>query len=92
MLGCGSSVGSPVLGRDTSGIKQKDWRTRSSIYITLDDVNILIDTSPDLRFQLLKNKIKKIDRVFYSHMHADQTHGINDLRIFYLKRKKKLQE
>ena len=50
--------------------------------------NILIDTSPDLRSQLLKNNIKKIDKVLYSHMHADQTHGINDLRIFLLKRKK----
>ena len=46
--------------------------------------NILIDTSPDLRFQLIKNKIKTIDKVFYSHMHADQTHGINDLRIFFI--------
>ena len=45
--------------------------------------NILIDTSPDLRFQLLRNKITKIDHVLYSHMHADQTHGINDLESFY---------
>ena len=49
--------------------------------------NFLIDTSPDLRQQLLRNKIKKIDKVFYSHMHADQTHGINDLRFFYNKEK-----
>ncbi|MDC1330227.1 MBL fold metallo-hydrolase, partial [Pelagibacteraceae bacterium] len=46
--------------------------------------NILIDTSPDLRQQLLRHKIKKIDKVFYSHMHADQTHGINDLRSFFI--------
>jgi phosphoribosyl 1,2-cyclic phosphate phosphodiesterase len=89
MLGCGSSVGSPVLGRDTSGIKQKDWRTRSSIYITLDDVNILIDTSPDFRQQALKNNIKNIDFVLYTHSHADHTHGIDDLRIFsYIKKGK----
>jgi len=49
---------------------------------------ILIDTSPDLRQQLINNKIDNIDKVFYSHMHADQTHGINDLRVFYLKNKK----
>jgi phosphoribosyl 1,2-cyclic phosphate phosphodiesterase len=61
--------------------------------ITVHDVRLLfklvmriflIDTSPDLRKQLLDNKIIKIDKVLYSHMHADQTHGINDLRsIFY---------
>ena len=50
--------------------------------------NILIDTSPDLRNQLISNKIKNIDKVFYSHMHADQTHGINDLRVFFIKNKK----
>ena len=46
--------------------------------------NILIDTSPDLRQQLLRHRIKKINRVLYSHMHGDQTHGINDLRSFYI--------
>jgi phosphoribosyl 1,2-cyclic phosphate phosphodiesterase len=50
----------------------------------------LIDTSPDLRNQLINNNIKNIDRVIFSHSHADQTHGINDLRIFYLKNNKKI--
>ena len=54
-------------------------------------MNILIDTSPELRTQLIKNDIKKIDKVLYSHMHADQTHGINDLRIFLYKKPKKIQ-
>ena len=40
-----------------------------------------------MRIQLLSNNIKKIDKVFYSHMHADQTHGINDLRVFYINKK-----
>ena len=53
-----------------------------------NDENILIDTSPDLRHQLITNKIKTINKVFYTHMHADQTHGINDLRAFYLINKK----
>ena len=89
MLGCGSSVGSPVLGRDTAGIDEKDWRTRSSLFITVDDVNILIDTTPDFRQQALVNNVRNIDFVLYTHSHADHTHGIDDLRIFsYIKKDK----
>ena len=62
--------------------EKKNYRSRCSALISSDKINILIDTSPDLRSQLLKNKIKNIDKVLYSHMHADQTHGINDLRVF----------
>jgi len=68
----------------------KNFRTRCSALIKFDDSNFLIDTSPDLRSQLLKNKIKSIDKVFYTHQHADQTHGINDLRPFYLINKKQI--
>ena len=50
----------------------------------------MIDTSPDLKHQLIKNKINNIDKVFYTHHHADQTHGINELRFFYLKNRKKI--
>jgi phosphoribosyl 1,2-cyclic phosphate phosphodiesterase len=53
-------------------------------------LNILIDTSPDLKSQLLLNKVKNIDKVFYTHAHADQTHGINELRVFSLKNRKKI--
>ena len=67
---------------------KKNYRTRCSALIKTKNENILIDTSPDLRKQLLDNKISSIDKVLYSHMHADQTHGINDLRIFYLKKNK----
>ena len=69
---------------------KKNYRTRCSALISRGNNNILIDTSPDLRFQLLKNKIKNINSVLYSHLHADQTHGINDLRVFFLKNKKKI--
>ena len=67
---------------------KKNYRTRCSALIETKNETVLIDTSPDLRHQLIKNKIKKIDKVFYSHMHADQTHGINDLRVFYIQNKK----
>tara|TARA_B100000787_G_C16105793_1_gene255753 strand:+ start:95 stop:829 length:735 start_codon:yes stop_codon:yes gene_type:complete len=69
---------------------KKNFRTRCCALIKFNDLNILIDTSPDLRSQLLKNKIRTIDKVFYTHLHADQTHGINDLRPFFLTNKKQI--
>jgi len=69
---------------------KKNYRTRCSALIQTLEENILIDTSPDLRQQLLRHNINKINKVFYSHMHGDQTHGINDLRSFYLNNKKQL--
>ena len=93
ILGCGSSMGVPrtdgYFGNCNPNNK-KNHRTRCSAILQTKNTNILIDTSPDLRNQLLRNKIKNIDKVFYSHNHADQTHGINDLRVFYLKNKKPL--
>ena len=91
ILGCGSSMGVPrpdgFFGNCNPNNK-KNYRTRCSALIKTKDENVLIDTSPDIRQQLINNKIKKIDKVFYSHMHADQTHGINDLRVFYILKKK----
>ena len=91
ILGCGSSMGVPRSDGNFGNCnpkEKKNYRTRCSALIISKSNNILIDTSPDLRSQLLKNKIKKIDTVLYSHMHADQTHGINDLRAFFIKNKK----
>jgi len=94
ILGCGSSMGVPrpdgFFGNCDPNNK-KNYRTRCSALIKTDKENVLIDTSPDLRQQLLRHKIKKINKVFYSHMHADQTHGINDLRSFYLNNKKPIE-
>ena len=94
ILGCGSSMGVPrpdgFFGNCDPNEK-KNYRTRCSALIKTDKENVLIDTSPDLRQQLLRHKIKKINKVFYSHMHADQTHGINDLRSFYLNNKKPIE-
>ena len=93
ILGCGSSMGIPrvdgYFGK-CDPREKKNYRTRCSAIIKSKFGNTLIDTSPDLRFQFLKNSITDISRVLYSHSHGDQTHGINDLRIFYLKNKKKI--
>ena len=91
ILGCGSSMGVPRADGffgNCDPKNKKNYRTRCSALLKTSDENILIDTSPDLRQQLLRHKISKIDKVFYSHIHSDQTHGINDLRIFYIKNKK----
>ena len=91
LLGCGSSMGVPrsdgYFGKCNPKNK-KNYRSRCSALIQTKNETVLIDTSPDLRQQLIDNNIKRIDKVFYSHMHADQTHGINDLRVFYIRNKK----
>ena len=91
ILGCGSSMGVPrpdgFFG-NCNPKNKKNYRTRCSAFLQTRSESVLIDTSPDLRKQLIDNKIKRIDKVFYSHMHADQTHGINDLRVFYIQKKK----
>ena len=93
ILGCGSSMGVPrpdgFFG-NCDPKNKKNYRTRCSGLIKTSDENILIDTSPDLRQQLLRHKIKKIDKVLYSHIHADQTHGINDLRSFFINSRKQV--
>ena len=93
ILGCGSSLGVPradgYWGKSNPENK-KNYRTRCSIAITKGNNTVLIDTSPDLRLQLIENKIKNISYVLYTHEHADQTHGINDLRPFFFKDKKKI--
>ena len=93
ILGCGSSLGVPradgYFGK-CDYKNTKNYRSRCSALIKSKNINILIDTSPDLRCQLIKNKITNIHNVIYTHNHADQTHGINDLRVFFLKNKKEV--
>ena len=93
ILGCGSSMGVPrpdgFFG-NCDPKNKKNHRTRCSALIKSSNENILIDTSPDLRQQLLRHNIKKINRVLYSHNHGDQTHGINDLRSFFINSKKQI--
>jgi len=93
ILGCGSSLGVPRIDGfwgKANKKNSKNYRTRCSIFVKYKNINIIIDTSPDIKIQILKNKIKNIDAVIYTHEHADQTHGINELRPFYWKNKKKI--
>lgn len=83
ILGCGPSSGVPLVGNfwgacDSSN--PKNQRRRTSLLIEDGQNTILIDTSPDLRLQLLDAKVAHVDAVLYSHAHYDQAHGIDDLR------------
>jgi phosphoribosyl 1,2-cyclic phosphate phosphodiesterase len=86
ILGSGTSTGVPTLGchcNVCTSQNPKNKRLRSSILIiTKDNKKILIDTTTDLRTQLLNNGIDDIDAAIITHEHADHTHGIDDLRPF----------
>jgi len=85
ILGCGSSGGVPLIGCKCAvctSDNPKNKRTRVSLYIEINDLKLLVDTSPDLRQQALTEGIKRVDAVLYTHDHADHTHGIDDLRSF----------
>jgi len=92
ILGCGSSIGTPRIDGFWGQCKRnrKNIRTRCSAIIVKGSNNILIDTSPDIKEQLISNKIKNISFVVFSHEHSDQTNGLFELRPFYWKTKKKI--
>ena len=93
ILGSGSSLGVPRIDGDFGKCNpknKKNYRTRCSALLSSKNFNLLIDSSPDIRQQFLSNKVKSLDCIFYTHQHADQTHGINDLRLFYLKSKNQI--
>lgn len=84
MLGSGTSTGVPRIGNDWGACdptEPRNRRSRCSALIETDSgTRILIDTSPDLRSQLLANDIDRVDAVLWTHDHADHCHGIDDLR------------
>lgn len=88
-LGTGTSVGVPAIGCDCpvcTSNNPKNNRTRCGLAIGLPEGNLLIDTPPDLRHQLLREQIGIIHAVAYTHEHADHIFGLDDLRLmqFYL--------
>jgi phosphoribosyl 1,2-cyclic phosphate phosphodiesterase len=84
MLGSGTSTGVPRIGNDWGDCDPAEPRNRRSrVSIVVESAagaRLLVDTSPDLRHQLLANDIDRVDAVFWTHDHADHTHGIDDLR------------
>tara|TARA_B100001057_G_scaffold497609_1_gene602215 strand:- start:2167 stop:2934 length:768 start_codon:yes stop_codon:yes gene_type:complete len=92
ILGCGSSLGAPWITNFNGKLKRnsKNIRTRCCAHIQKGNLSVLIDTSPDIKYQFLKNKINKLDAIIYTHEHADQTSGIFEMRPFFWKNKKKI--
>ncbi|WP_184038432.1 MBL fold metallo-hydrolase [Chitinivorax tropicus] len=85
LLGSGSSAGTPIIGCECATCRSDDprnQRTRASALIQVNGLNLLIDTGPDLRLQALREGIKRVDAVLYTHPHADHLNGIDDLRAF----------
>lgn len=83
VLGCGGSGGVPLVGPvwgDCDPANPRNRRSRPSILVEQDGRRLLVDTSPDLRSQLLAAQIDGLDAVLFTHSHADHCHGIDDLR------------
>jgi phosphoribosyl 1,2-cyclic phosphate phosphodiesterase len=97
ILGCGSSGGVPRIGGDWGRCdpgNPKNRRRRCSVLLTRAGgggaTQVLIDTSPDMREQMLDAKVRHLDGVLFTHEHADHTHGIDELRAFFLMGRKKV--
>jgi len=97
ILGSGSSGGVPRGDGDWGACdpaEPKNRRSRCSALVRRrsadGDTTVLIDTSPDLREQMLRARVNSVDAVLYTHDHADQTHGIDDLRVFAIRGRRRI--
>jgi phosphoribosyl 1,2-cyclic phosphate phosphodiesterase len=99
ILGCGSSMGVPRVGLGWGACdpnNPKNRRRRCSLLVEKTASNggvtrLLVDTTPDLRDQLLDAGVEKLDGVLYTHEHADHTHGIDDLRALFVKNRRPVE-
>jgi len=84
-LGTGTSSGIPMIACDCevcSSTDKKDNRLRASILVQSSTTTIVVDTTPDFRYQMLREKVKKIDAVLFTHPHKDHIAGLDDIRAF----------
>jgi phosphoribosyl 1,2-cyclic phosphate phosphodiesterase len=85
VLGSGTSQGVPVIGCDCDvcrSLDYRDKRLRASIHIEVNDKSLVIDSGPDFRQQMLRERIKKLDALLFTHEHKDHTAGMDDIRSF----------
>lgn len=91
VLGSGTSQGVPVIACDCEvcqSLDYRDQRLRAAIHIEIDGKSIVVDTGPDFRQQMLRERITSLDAVLYTHQHKDHTAGMDDLRSFNFKQEK----
>ncbi len=84
-LGTGTSQGVPIIGCDCNVCRSsdpRDKRLRVSVLIETREANIVIDTGPDFRYQMLRERVRKLDAVIFTHGHKDHTAGLDDVRAF----------
>jgi phosphoribosyl 1,2-cyclic phosphate phosphodiesterase len=84
-LGTGTSTGVPVLGCECAVCASQDprnHRTRPSVLLALPGGNLLIDTTPEMRIQLLRERIRRVHAIAFTHHHADHLFGLDDARLF----------
>ncbi len=85
VLGSGTSVGVPMIGchcKVCNSTDSRDKRLRPSVLLRLGDKRVLIDSTPDFRYQALRYKIDRLDAILYTHSHADHILGLDDVRPF----------
>jgi phosphoribosyl 1,2-cyclic phosphate phosphodiesterase len=90
ILGSGTSFGVPQVGCHCAvctSIDPRDRRTRSGALVQLGAANVLVDSPPELRLQLVTAGVERLDAVLYTHAHADHVAGIDDLRIFSVRQR-----
>ncbi|MBX2917310.1 MAG: MBL fold metallo-hydrolase [Cyclobacteriaceae bacterium] len=84
-LGTGTSQGVPVIGCSCEvcqSLDYRDKRLRSSIHIQVDELSLVVDTGPDFRQQMLRERINKLDAVLFTHSHKDHIAGLDDVRAY----------
>jgi phosphoribosyl 1,2-cyclic phosphate phosphodiesterase len=85
LLGTGTSQGVPVIGCECEvcrSLDYRDKRLRVSVHLEIDGKSLVIDSGPDFRQQMLRERIKRVDALLFTHEHKDHTAGMDDIRAF----------
>src|SRR5579875_1206852 len=93
VLGSGTSMGVPVVGchcKVCTSDDPRDKRLRPSVLLRLGEKRILIDTSPDFRYQALRSGLERLDAILYTHEHADHILGLDDVRPFNFRQRSEI--